>query len=88
MLLRTRSAAHVIRARERAVAAYPSTVYRLDAAGEVHEVVVEDSEIVALEADRTPVAAVWPQVEQAWESDSFDEIAWWSRQLGRPLSAD
>jgi hypothetical protein len=74
--------------RERAVAAYPSTVYRLDAAGEVHEVVVEESNVESLRLDRGPVAAMWPQVDQESVCDTFDETAWWARQLGRPLRAD
>jgi hypothetical protein len=71
--------------RERAVAAYPSTVYRLDETGEVHEVIVEEADIVTLQYESSPVVAMWPEVEQRPQGDSFDEVAWWSRQLGKPF---
>jgi hypothetical protein len=70
------------------VAGYPSTVYRLDDAGEVHEVVVEDGDTAMLYADSGPVGTMWPVVDQSWKGDAWDEIAWWARQLGRPLDAD
>jgi hypothetical protein len=69
------------------VAAYPSTVYRLDASGEVYEVIVEESAAAAFEVDEAPVAATQPQTDRASERDTFDETTWWSRQLGRRLSA-
>jgi hypothetical protein len=74
------------------MSAYPSTVYRfdpagelrayqleLDAAGNFHEVIVEETD-EALQVDRT-------RVTMSAGVEPFDEIAWWSRQLGRPLSA-
>jgi hypothetical protein len=70
------------------VAGYPSTVYRLDDTGEVHEVVVEDRDIETVEVDSEPVATMWPVVEQRPRGDAWDEIAWWAMQLGRPLNAD
>jgi hypothetical protein len=79
------STGHVKPIRGCAVAAYPSTVYRLDASGEVYEVIVEES--AAFEVDEAHVAATQPQTDRASERDTFDETAWWSRQLGRRLSA-
>jgi hypothetical protein len=70
-----------------AVAAYPSTVYRLDASGEVYEVVVEESDVAAFEVETALVPATQPQTGRASERDTFDESTWWSRQLGRRLSA-
>jgi hypothetical protein len=70
------------------VAAYPSTVYRLDEAGEVHEVVVEERDTMTIEVDQGPVAAMWPRVEQSWAKATWDEVAWWARQLGRPLRSN
>lgn len=69
------------------MAAYPSTVYRLDASGEVYEVLVEESVAAAFEVDRAPMAAPQPQADRASERNGFDENTWWSRQLGRRLSA-
>jgi hypothetical protein len=63
------------------VAAYPSTVFRLDATGEVYEVVVEETD-EALPVDKTQVTMSAGRAEEP-----FDEITWWSRQLGRPLDA-
>ncbi len=71
------------------MAGYPSTVYRLDDTGEVHEVVVEDGDTEeTLDVDSGPVAAMWPVVEQRRRGDAWDEIAWWARQLGRRITAD
>jgi hypothetical protein len=69
------------------VAAQPSTVYRLDAAGEVHEVVVEERDM-SFDVDQGPVAAIWPRVQQSWAKATWDEVAWWARQLGRPIRSD
>lgn len=69
------------------MAAYPPTVYRLDASGEIHEVAAEESDAAAFEIDGAPAAATQPQTDRASESDAFDGNAWWSRQLGRRPSA-
>jgi hypothetical protein len=64
------------------VAACPPTVYRLDAAGEVYEVMLEraDDELRLEEAPGAATSAECAEVH-------FDVTAWWSKQLGGALSA-
>lgn len=59
------------------MAACTSTVYRLDAAGEVYEVVVGEAD-----EEVQPVGA--PAVAEAADcaDEPFDATAWWSKQLG------
>lgn len=67
------------------MAAYPSTLYRLDDDGEVYEVVVEETD----ESDEAPQIERAPATMSAGRpEEAFDEITWWSRQLGRVLTAD
>jgi hypothetical protein len=72
----------VNRVRERAVAASLSTIYRLDAAGEVHEVVVEEGG-EELQLDEAPILASSPSCAE----ERFDVNVWWAKQLGAALSA-
>jgi hypothetical protein len=62
--------------------AAPPTIYRLDAAGEVVEVVVED-------ADERPQPEGTPAVAMAAScaDERFDVSSWWSKQLGAELNA-
>jgi hypothetical protein len=67
--------------RGRAVAAHPSTLYRLDAAGEVYEMVVEQAD-EELQLAGVPAASSTDYAEQ-----HFDVTTWWSKQLGATLNA-
>jgi hypothetical protein len=62
------------------VAAYRSTVYRLDATGEVYEVMVEEADEELL-LDWPPAVAM----AAGCAEETFDGAAWWSKQLGGAL---
>jgi hypothetical protein len=67
------------------VAAYPATVYRLDATGEVYEVVIEEADEAdeELRLDGAPAVAM----STGRAEEPFDVTAWWSKQLGGALSS-
>ena len=65
------------------MAGYPSTVYRLDASGEIYEVVVEGAD-EKLRLDGVSALAM----STGYAEERFDVNAWWSKQLGSPLNAD
>lgn len=62
------------------MAACTLTVYRLNAAGEVYEVVGEEGD-EELEPVGARAVAMSPDSAEA----SFDVSAWWSKQLGSAL---